>query len=1187
MLLATLATAIPTTVAKAGTAVSGKLTFTYTPTINGTEIPLSSKLVNPDKSLQRGPITEGTTVTYRLEITNDSTTTYYRNSVSDSGCKSLTFREELSSKATFGQIRPGGKAVFTCDKALAVTTTTTANVSYSYYDSWDYFRFWPNYLSAKSTETIKVTIDSSSSPALTCTTPTVFVAANDASAEANEQTKLYNQFQYPDRSDFIDIGNTMIGTKKVQYNAMAWNPADGYIYAISSRPIGAQNNDAWYPYGHLLRIDAAGNAKDLGALDTADIYGTNTRNCDDGRCDEDTEGGITSGAIHDGTYYFSNASSSGTRYMYSMPLTNLDTVISRDVTTISYSNTFETNDYAHLAGYLWGIENHSAGPTLLRYKLTAPGAGTVNSYSLSSLGFKTGQTYGAVWTYGNGNLGFSDNSGSGIYQLKVTNPTTSTPGFSLVYQMAGPGSTNNDGTSCVTDNNVDLKIEKTGPATVRPSTGTASIVTWNLVITNLGTGVSSGGVLKDTVPAGYTNVNVDPAYKDVCRVDGQNVSCQTGVLNPGDSYAIPISANAPSTIVCLTNTATVTGNEHDPVDTNNTSSLVTCTTNAIIDAIKEKAGNVTRNNDGTYTAPYTVTVRNQGTASGKYTEITDRPRLDAGMTIKTLSWAPFGSNAFVEATPTADGDYLIGGTTEKTLTTTAPGNEHKYTVDVTFTREPTTTLGTCATGGGIYNRVSLPQEDKSKVDQNNATCYDPSPYVNLQKTAVENGIVGPANDGTYTVAYQVSVTNTGLTSGTYGQITDTLEFDPKFTPVSAVWKRTDIADGATATSTFAANSAAHSFLIGADSTSIAVNATHTYSVTVTYSINPNVTTAVTQCSETRTPGQGLFNSVTLPAGQEHAPVTDNWACIAPNPAPVIDLEKQGWTDQAHTKPATTLDGPTTVYYTYKVSLPEGAQEPLRDVTLKDDVYTLGLMDAKAAGRLTDAGALAAAASVPSTSVAPTLTSGDDGDGLLEVGEVWVYTYASAAPISATTKNVATVTGKGAISTKQVSKTDDWTVVMTPRQITVQKLGADSQKIGGASFALYDTDPTAADARPMASGITVNSTDTSVFTSTGLQFGMDYWLVETKAPEGHELLAHPVKFSLTADGVQIAEQARNGATVTVTSGNAFGITVSDAPRSVLPAAGGFGASAPWAALLLLVTALTTYRAVNRTRTTSEG
>ncbi|WP_255315683.1 SpaA isopeptide-forming pilin-related protein [Trueperella pecoris] len=136
-------------------------------------------------------------------------------------------------------------------------------------------------------------------------------------------------------------------------------------------------------------------------------------------------------------------------------------------------------------------------------------------------------------------------------------------------------------------------------------------------------------------------------------------------------------------------------------------------------------------------------------------------------------------------------------------------------------------------------------------------------------------------------------------------------------------------------------------------------------------------------------------------------------------------------------------------------------------------------------------------------------------------------------------------------------------------VSVTKLGDNcdtdqrSCELPGASFSLYDADPTSADAKPLADAITVGE-NAARFTSKGLIAGT-YWLVETAAPNGHVLMAEPVKFELGFDGIKLITTAN----ASVAPDNAFHLRITDPTAGELPKAGSNGPTAFILAGIMLV------------------
>ncbi|QOR45519.1 SpaA isopeptide-forming pilin-related protein [Trueperella pecoris] len=152
-------------------------------------------------------------------------------------------------------------------------------------------------------------------------------------------------------------------------------------------------------------------------------------------------------------------------------------------------------------------------------------------------------------------------------------------------------------------------------------------------------------------------------------------------------------------------------------------------------------------------------------------------------------------------------------------------------------------------------------------------------------------------------------------------------------------------------------------------------------------------------------------------------------------------------------------------------------------------------------------------------------------------------------------------------------------------MSVTKLGnnCDTDKqsceLSGASFALYNVDPTSAEAKPLADGVVVDASKPSRFTSKGLTAGT-YWLVETAAPNGHVLMAEPVKFQLAFDGIKILSTTTNAS---VASDDKFNVRVVDQTAGELPQAGGDGPIA----FILMGLMLVAIGSVGYLRTTGYG
>ncbi|MDY5584628.1 MAG: SpaA isopeptide-forming pilin-related protein [Arcanobacterium sp.] len=168
---------------------------------------------------------------------------------------------------------------------------------------------------------------------------------------------------------------------------------------------------------------------------------------------------------------------------------------------------------------------------------------------------------------------------------------------------------------------------------------------------------------------------------------------------------------------------------------------------------------------------------------------------------------------------------------------------------------------------------------------------------------------------------------------------------------------------------------------------------------------------------------------------------------------------------------------------------------------------------------------------------------------------------------------------------------DETCITVGKVITVEKLGLNCDAnlptcaLSGAKFALYDADPRTVTAKPVTPELS-GKTDTSgtkitgAFVTPTLTFGKEYWLVETQAPTGHELLADAVHFSVTAQGIRIHNPS--ALSRIDADGDIFTIEILDPTPVSLPLVGGSGII-PYiwsASILFAIAAFWFFRNANR-------
>ena len=393
------------------------------------------------------------------------------------------------------------------------------------------------------------------------------------------------------------------------------------------------------------------------------------------------------------TYYVEDTTT-GTIYVI-----NVSTQVATVVVTNPAVGMF---DFTYANGFLWGLAESGSG--VVTMERIDPVAKVVNTFSVAALNLPS-EFYGAAWTYGNSNLGFDGNAG-GVYQIAVENPTSATPTFTLVATGPGPASTNNDGTSC-TPGPVDLGIAKTGPAVVAPS-GT---VTWALTVTNHGPSVSSGFVISDAVPAGYTAVS---STTPGCAVTGNSVRCLGGVVAVGATATVTLTATAPAVGGCRTNTTSVLGNEADPDSANDTSSLQTCVAgNPAIDLVKT-ASPTTVTAAGQQVG-YTFVVTNTGSSSLSDVSVSDAfssggTGTMSAITCPTTTLAPGGSTTCTASYAVTQADVDAGSVTNTAVASGTPPGSTTPT-----TSPPSTATVTAVAAPGLSIVKSAREASASQV----------------------------------------------------------------------------------------------------------------------------------------------------------------------------------------------------------------------------------------------------------------------------------------------------------------------------------------------------------------------------------------------------------------------------------------------------------------------------------------
>lgn len=282
---------------------------------------------------------------------------------------------------------------------------------------------------------------------------------------------------------------------------------------------------------------------------------------------------------------------------------------------------------------------------------------------------------------------------------------------------------------------------------------------------------------------------------------------------------------------------------------------------------------------------------------------------------------------------------------------------------------------------------------------------------------------------------------------------------------------------------------------------------------------------------------------------------------------------------------------------YEVVVTSEATVDITGVTLRDDLSAV-LDDAtfvSGSAELTIDGGAPAAVSDP---VGTELTI---GPFTLPVGAVAVVTYDVTVDDDAWSRTLAnSVTGTaGTPDDPRLPEPCDEecsTTQVTPALVQVLKVGEDAAgdvvPMDGSTWAIYDAaDATVAVIDPLPAAESGGTPLTGRFRATTLAAGT-YWLEETTALPGFELLAERVEFSI-APGGEVALAAGTSAHVSLVDlDGAATIRVEDVPSLDLPEAGGPGEAlflAVGGALLafgiLTALLLRTTRVVRKTRATA--
>jgi uncharacterized repeat protein (TIGR01451 family)/fimbrial isopeptide formation D2 family protein len=356
-------------------------------------------------------------------------------------------------------------------------------------------------------------------------------------------------------------------------------------------------------------------------------------------------------------------------------------------------------------------------------------------------------------------------SGPALPQTNTATATSTTP---------DPNPGNNTDDKTVTPLQADLAVFKTVSDSA-PNVG--DTIVFGIAVANYGPDTATNVVVNDLLPAGVTYVShtIQDAPVGSTYVPGTGV-WTIGTVATDDFPILQIVAtvDSPSSGIpsAVTNTATVSGREYDPDQSNNTDTATETPKYADL-AVDKVVSDATPNVGDTIT--FTITLTNLG--------------VDTATNVTVLDQLPAGLQ-FVSATAN-EGTYDAG-----------TGIWTVGTVDTLFAR-------TLQIDAIVLPPVSgVPQPSTNTASINTSDQYDPDPSNNTDSVtetpqyadlAVEKVVSNPQPNVGGQVTFTVTVTNLGIDAATSVTIADLLpsgltfvsaspSAGTNYTPATGVWQ---------------------------------------------------------------------------------------------------------------------------------------------------------------------------------------------------------------------------------------------------------------------------------------------------------------------------------------------------------------------------------------------------------------
>jgi uncharacterized repeat protein (TIGR01451 family) len=408
--------------------------------------------------------------------------------------------------------------------------------------------------------------------------------------------------------------------------------------------------------------------------------------------------------------------------------------------------------------------------------------------------------------------------------------------------------------------------------------------------------VVSGSVISApegvTPSAGWTGLGAEGSAENVIATNvplaaGSTHTYQVRVViglaegTEGAPAITPCSAD-PGAGGGLSNTAEI---EHNDL----TDDASACITVGVVTVDKSVSSGPTPNGDGTWTVVYDIVATQVGGADADY-DVTDRLHFGEGIEIvdAAVITAPDGVDTNTGWTGLGAADSHAENVVAENVTLPV-GETHTYQVEVTVQMDEATidpgSLECAPPGsgdaGGLGNSTTLASNGIVGQDD---VC--PSlPLIELDKSIVEGSPI-ENGDGTWTILYDVTATNTGQAAGDYN-VSDQLQYGAGLEVVSSEITASPEGVELNAGWTGLGAEADDAENTIASGVTLAAGATHTYRVAVVASMDRAVVTPGDL--ECPAPGSGESGGFANTAGLTHngEDQADD-ACVTP---PLIEITK--------------------------------------------------------------------------------------------------------------------------------------------------------------------------------------------------------------------------------------------------------------------------------------------------------